>query len=122
MVVFPILLGSFLQDKFPGMVKLVIPVAPLSAVLAASLLACRSEYRELSYFLIFLILPLLSNLIPLLFCSVFSENVARIQSSMMDALVASQSSAFPLQSLLSGDFGAAILSVLLLHLAGFFVG
>lgn len=37
----PILLGSYLQSAFPGAVKLVTPFAPLFAVLASSLLACR---------------------------------------------------------------------------------
>lgn len=41
MVVTPILLGSYLQSTFPKAVKLVTPFAPLVAVLASSLLACR---------------------------------------------------------------------------------
>ncbi|EXB29039.1 putative sodium-dependent transporter yocS [Morus notabilis] len=40
-VVAPILVGSYIQSAFPGAVKLVMPFAPLFAVLASSLLACR---------------------------------------------------------------------------------
>lgn len=40
-VVLPILLGSYMQSKFPKAVKLVTPFSPLFTVLAASLLACR---------------------------------------------------------------------------------
>lgn len=40
-VVAPILLGSYLQNVFPSLVKLVIPFAPLAAVLTSSLLASR---------------------------------------------------------------------------------
>ncbi|CAL2280001.1 unnamed protein product [Prunus armeniaca] len=54
-VVAPILLGSYMQSAFPAVVKIVIPFAPLFAVLAASLLAC----------------------------SVFSENVVRLKASMV---------------------------------------
>lgn len=42
-VVAPILLGSYMQSKFPDAVKTVIPFAPLFAVLASSLLACRFD-------------------------------------------------------------------------------
>ncbi|KAL9690806.1 hypothetical protein QQ045_011216 [Rhodiola kirilowii] len=40
-VVAPILLGSYVQKMFPNIVKLVLPFAPLSAILVTSLLACR---------------------------------------------------------------------------------
>lgn len=43
-VVAPILLGSYLENAFPAAVKSVIPFAPLLAVLASSLLACRFCY------------------------------------------------------------------------------
>ncbi|XP_059653558.1 probable sodium/metabolite cotransporter BASS1, chloroplastic isoform X2 [Cornus florida] len=94
-VVAPILLGSYAQSTFPGAVKVVTPFAPLLAVLASSLLAC----------------------------SVFSENVVRLKSSMLSASLSSGLS--PLhraQAIFSGELGVIILSVLLLHFAGFFVG
>ncbi|KAH7671168.1 Bile acid:sodium symporter/arsenical resistance protein Acr3 protein [Dioscorea alata] len=75
-VVAPVLLGSYMQSKFPSLVKAILPFAPLLAVLTSSLLAS----------------------------SVFSENFVRLKSS------------------LAGDLGTVILSVLLLHFAGFFVG
>ncbi|KAL2536975.1 putative sodium/metabolite cotransporter BASS1 [Forsythia ovata] len=94
-VVAPILLGSYMQSTFPEAVKMVTPFAPLLAVLASSLLAC----------------------------SVFSENVVRLMSSVFDASLASDLP--PLhraQAILSGDLGVIVLSVVLLHFAGFFVG
>ncbi|GMP63091.1 hypothetical protein CsSME_00024918 [Camellia sinensis var. sinensis] len=94
-VVAPILLGSYMQRTFPAAVKLVTPFGPLLAVLAASLLAC----------------------------SVFSENVVRLKSSTVVASLSSEAS--PLlraRAILSGELGVIILSVLLLHAAGFFVG
>ncbi|XP_038989138.1 sodium/pyruvate cotransporter BASS2, chloroplastic-like isoform X2 [Phoenix dactylifera] len=87
-VVAPILLGSYMQSKFPAIVKVITPFAPLLAVSSSSLLAS----------------------------SVFSENVVRLKSSITDA------SNFGIQGIFSGDFGVAVLSVLLLHFAGFFVG
>ncbi|WCJ18483.1 Sodium Bile acid symporter family [Euphorbia peplus] len=94
-VVAPILLGSYLQSTFPVAVKAVTPVAPLFAVLASSLLAC----------------------------SVFSENVLRIKSSMLGASLPPGSSPLLLiQSFLSSELAVVILAVLLLHFAGFFVG
>ncbi|KAK8485830.1 hypothetical protein V6N11_012857 [Hibiscus sabdariffa] len=94
-VVTPVLLGSYIQSSFPSVVRIITPFAPLFAVLTSSLLAC----------------------------SVFSENVVRFKSSMVDASLASDTSLVTrLQSILSGDLGAVILSVLLLHCAGFFVG
>ncbi|KAK8561141.1 hypothetical protein V6N12_048216 [Hibiscus sabdariffa] len=94
-VVTPVLLGSYIQSSFPSVVRIITPFAPLFAVLTSSLLAC----------------------------SVFSENVVRFKSSMVDASLASDTSLVTrLQSILSGDLGAVILSVLLLHGAGFFVG
>ncbi|KAI8023653.1 hypothetical protein LOK49_LG03G03187 [Camellia lanceoleosa] len=94
-VVAPILLGSYMQRTFPAAVKLVTPFGPLLAVLAASLLAC----------------------------SVFSENVVRLKSSTVVASLSPEAS--PLlraRAILSGELGVIILSVLLLHAAGFFVG
>ncbi|KGN56248.1 probable sodium/metabolite cotransporter BASS1, chloroplastic [Cucumis sativus] len=94
-VVAPILLGSCLQKAFPSLVKLVLPFAPLVAVLTSSLLAS----------------------------SVFSENVIRIKSSMVSATLASDASLWTvLKSILSGELGVVILSVFCLHFAGFFVG
>ncbi|CAL5340759.1 unnamed protein product [Camellia sinensis] len=94
-VVAPILLGSYMQSTFPAAVKVVTPFGPLLAVLTSSLLAC----------------------------SVFSENVVRLKSSVVVASVSSEAS--PLlhaRAILSGELGVIILSVLLLHFAGFFVG
>ncbi|THG00362.1 hypothetical protein TEA_000552 [Camellia sinensis var. sinensis] len=54
---------------------------------------------------------------------VFSENVVRLKSSVVVASVSSEAS--PLlhaRAILSGELGVIILSVLLLHFAGFFVG
>lgn len=94
-VVAPILLGSWLQKAFPSLVKLVLPFAPVIAVLTSSLLAC----------------------------SVFSENIVRFKSSMVSATLASDASLWTvLQSILSGELGVVILSVICLHFAGFFVG
>ncbi|KAK9162132.1 hypothetical protein Syun_003034 [Stephania yunnanensis] len=95
-VVAPILLGSYLQSTFPSAVKVFTPFAPLLAVLASSLLAC----------------------------SVFSQNVVFLKSSVASASLASNnlSPVLRLQEILSGDIGAVILSVMLLHFAGFFVG
>ncbi|CAK7357116.1 unnamed protein product [Dovyalis caffra] len=94
-VVAPILLGSYMQGTFPAAVKTVTPFAPLFAVLASSLLAC----------------------------SVFSENVVRLKSSMLASSLPSDASLIlRIQSIFSGELGAIILAVLLLHFAGFFVG
>ncbi|KAK9286761.1 hypothetical protein L1049_015165 [Liquidambar formosana] len=94
-VVAPILLGSYLQRTFPAAVKFVLPSAPLFAVLASSLLAC----------------------------SVFSENVVRFKSSIIGASLASDlSPVLCAKAILSGELGVIILSVFLLHFAGFFVG
>ncbi|KAI6701734.1 hypothetical protein NL676_016058 [Syzygium grande] len=94
-VVAPILLGSYFQSAFPGVVKAVTPFAPLFAVLASSLLAC----------------------------SVFSENVVRLKSSLLGASSGRDLSMFAhVQAIVSGELGLVILSVLLLHSAGFFVG
>nr|XP_010930820.1 probable sodium/metabolite cotransporter BASS1, chloroplastic [Elaeis guineensis] len=87
-VVAPILLGSYMQSKFPAIIKVIMPFAPLLAVLTSSLLAS----------------------------SVFSENVVRLKSSIINA------SDCGIQGIFSGHFGVAVLSVLLLHFAGFFVG
>ncbi|KAJ8767828.1 hypothetical protein K2173_020768 [Erythroxylum novogranatense] len=93
-VVAPILLGSYMQSKFPAAVKTVTPFAPLFAVLLSSLLAC----------------------------SVFSENVVRLKSLMVGPPLPSGFSTLHIQMLLCGELGATLLSVLLLHFAGFFVG
>ncbi|PHT72361.1 hypothetical protein T459_23146 [Capsicum annuum] len=94
-VVAPILIGSYLQSKFPRAVKVVAPFAPLLAVLTSSLLAC----------------------------SVFSENVVRLRSSMAGMSVSSDLSLFNrVQAIFASEFGAVVVSVLLLHFAGFFVG
>ncbi|CAA2998550.1 probable sodium metabolite cotransporter BASS2, chloroplastic isoform X2 [Olea europaea subsp. europaea] len=94
-VVAPILLGSYLQSAFPEAVKVGTPIAPLLAVLAASLLAS----------------------------SVLSENIFLLRSSAFGALLSSDLS--PLlraKAILSSELGVIILSVVLLHFAGFFVG
>ncbi|WOL11944.1 putative sodium/metabolite cotransporter BASS1, chloroplastic [Canna indica] len=95
-VVVPVLLGSYLQSAFPEVVKFVVPFSPLLAVLTSSLLAS----------------------------SVFSENVVRFRTL---AISASSSSGFGTHlggnpGTLFGDMGVVILSVALLHFAGFFVG
>ncbi|KAG8364057.1 hypothetical protein BUALT_Bualt19G0086500 [Buddleja alternifolia] len=86
---------STLQSTFPEAVKAVTPFAPLVAVLSSSLLAC----------------------------SVFSENVIRLKSSAFGASLSSDP--FTLvraRAMLSSELGVVVLSVLLLHFAGFFVG
>ncbi|CAM8904198.1 unnamed protein product [Rhodiola kirilowii] len=94
-VVAPILLGSYVQKMFPNIVKLVLPFAPLSAILVTSLLAC----------------------------SIVSENVHFLKASMFGGSLASNLSlAQHIQAVLSGELGVVILSVVLLHSAGFFVG
>ncbi|KAL7125044.1 hypothetical protein ABFS83_14G088800 [Erythranthe nasuta] len=94
-VVAPILLGSYLQSRFPKAVKLVTPFAPLAAVLSASLLAC----------------------------SIFSENVIRLKSSALSASLSSDlSPILRAQAILKSELGGVVLSVFLLHFAGFFVG
>ncbi|WOG88281.1 hypothetical protein DCAR_0207516 [Daucus carota subsp. sativus] len=94
-VVLPILLGSYMQSKFPKAVKLVTPFSPLFTVLAASLLAC----------------------------SVFAENIVHLKSSMASASLSPDLSPL-LQSkaIFSSELGVTVLAVLLLHFAGFFVG
>lgn len=55
--------------------------------------------------------------------SVFSENVARLKSSLLGASSGRDLSMFAhVQAIVSGELGLVILSVLLLHSAGFFVG
>ncbi|CAN1305725.1 Probable sodium/metabolite cotransporter BASS2, chloroplastic [Linum perenne] len=94
-VVAPIVLGSYLQSAFPASVRKVTPFSPLFAVLLSSLLAC----------------------------SVFSENVLRLKSTMIGTPLASDASfILRIKSAFSGDLGTIVLSVVLLHLAGFFVG
>ncbi|KAK1258510.1 hypothetical protein QJS04_geneDACA011485 [Acorus gramineus] len=94
-VVAPILLGSYMQSAFPATVKLITPFAPLLAVLSSSLLAS----------------------------SVFSENVVRLRSSMVSTSM--RTNIGPLSAIwdaLCGDLGIILLSVILLHFAGFFIG
>ncbi|KAL4580742.1 hypothetical protein LXL04_016944 [Taraxacum kok-saghyz] len=94
-VVAPVLVGSYLQSTFPNAVKTVLPVAPLFAVLASSLLAC----------------------------SVLSENIGRIKSSMvLTSLSSDTSPILYVRAFFSSEMGMVVLSVLLLHFAGFFVG
>ncbi|XP_073027368.1 probable sodium/metabolite cotransporter BASS2, chloroplastic [Primulina eburnea] len=94
-VVAPVLLGSWLQSTFPQAVKMGTPIAPLLAVLASSLLAS----------------------------SVFSENVIRLKSSLIGTLIPSDASLLlRVQAILSCELGVVVLSVLLLHFAGFCVG
>ncbi|XP_031247754.1 probable sodium/metabolite cotransporter BASS2, chloroplastic [Pistacia vera] len=94
-VVAPVLLGSYMQSTFPYAAKVLTPFAPLFAVLASSLLAC----------------------------SVFTENVVRLKSSVVAASLASDLSPISsIQSILSGELGVVMLSVVLLHFTGFFVG
>ncbi|CAM8906927.1 unnamed protein product [Rhodiola kirilowii] len=94
-VVAPVLLGSYVQKMFPNIVKLVLPFAPLSAILVTSLLAC----------------------------SIVSENVHFLKASMFGGSLASNLSlAQHIQAVFSGELGVVILSVVLLHSAGFFVG
>ncbi|CAL2262148.1 unnamed protein product [Prunus armeniaca] len=92
---------STMQSAFPAVVKIVIPFAPLFAVLAASLLA---------YFI--------------LWANVFFENiVVRLKASMVAVtLQADLSLMAHAQTVLSREIGVVILSVLLVHIAGFFVG
>lgn len=55
--------------------------------------------------------------------SVLSENIGRLKSSMVLTSLSSETS--PLlyaRSFLSSEMGMVVLSVLLLHFAGFFVG
>ncbi|XP_020573615.1 probable sodium/metabolite cotransporter BASS2, chloroplastic [Phalaenopsis equestris] len=94
-VVIPTLIGSYMQSRFPSSVKLITPFAPLLAVLASSLLAS----------------------------SVFSENVVRLKSSIIDISRSfDQGFLYGLHGILSGELGLVILSILLLHFVGFFVG
>ncbi|KAI5315333.1 hypothetical protein L3X38_044509 [Prunus dulcis] len=84
-----------MQSAFPAVVKIVIPFAPLFAVLAASLLAC----------------------------SVFSENVVRLKTSMVAVtLPADLSLMAHARTVLSGEVGVVILSVQLVHYCWFLCG
>ncbi|CAL8159677.1 unnamed protein product [Prunus armeniaca] len=59
----------------------------------------------------------------LLACCVFSENVVRLKASMVAVtLQADLSLMAHAQTVLSGEIGVVILSVLLVHIAGFFAG
>lgn len=54
--------------------------------------------------------------------SVFSENIIRLKSMFADPLALDLSPLLHITSLLSGEVVTVILSVILLHFAGFFVG
>lgn len=57
------------------------------------------------------------------FLSVFSENVIRIKSSLVGvSLLSDLPPLARAQALLSSELGVVILSVILLHFTGFFVG
>lgn len=59
----------------------------------------------------------------LFYISVFSENVVRLRSSMVDMSVSSDLSLLNrVQAMFTSEFGVVVVSVLLLHFAGFFVG
>ncbi|CAL9013819.1 unnamed protein product, partial [Prunus brigantina] len=97
----PTYVCSYMQSAFPAVVKIVIPFAPLFVVLAASLLACNF----------------------ILWASVFSESVVRLKASMVAVtLPADLSLMAHAQTVLSREVGVVIISVLLVHIAGFFVG
>ncbi|XP_006349334.1 probable sodium/metabolite cotransporter BASS1, chloroplastic isoform X1 [Solanum tuberosum] len=94
-VVAPILLGSYMQHKFPKAVKKIAPIAPLLAVLATSLVSA----------------------------SIFSENVGRLRSSVVGMSFASDLPLISrAQNVLASEFGLVAVSVALLHFAGFFIG
>ncbi|KAG9443961.1 hypothetical protein H6P81_015301 [Aristolochia fimbriata] len=93
-VVAPILVGSYMQSKYPAAVKRITPFAPLFAVLASSLLAS----------------------------SVFSENVVRLKSSMSAASVGPGLGHLMAVQESSVNWVKVAVSVFLLHFAGFFVG
>ncbi|CAK9321953.1 unnamed protein product [Citrullus colocynthis] len=94
-VVVPILVGSYLQKACPGLVKRIIPFSPLFAVLTSSLLAC----------------------------SVFSENIVRLKSSLVGSTLNPNAPPWiSFKTMLSRELGVVILGVFLLHLTGFFVG
>nr|GEZ04305.1 probable sodium/metabolite cotransporter BASS2, chloroplastic [Tanacetum cinerariifolium] len=82
------------HSTFPRAVKMALPFAPLLAVLTSSLLAC----------------------------TVLSENVGLLKSSMaLTSLVIDVSPFLYARTLLSSEMGMVVLSVPLLHFAGFFV-
>ncbi|XP_058091263.1 sodium/pyruvate cotransporter BASS2, chloroplastic-like isoform X1 [Magnolia sinica] len=94
-VVAPILLGSYMQSTFPNVVKMITPFAPLLAVLTSSLLTS----------------------------SVFSENVVCLKSSMLGATLGSGGGPLVLvRQIFTGELGGILLSVMLLHFAGFILG
>ncbi|KAG6437515.1 hypothetical protein SASPL_102433 [Salvia splendens] len=108
-VVAPILLGSYLQSKFPEVVNFLTPFSPLVAVIASSLLA-------------FSLAAILKALPFFVDSSVFSENVILLKSSFAASSSSASSLVGSAPSMLSSELGAVVLSVILLHLAGFFVG
>ncbi|PQQ16134.1 putative sodium/metabolite cotransporter BASS2 chloroplastic [Prunus yedoensis var. nudiflora] len=80
-VVAPILLGSYMLSAFPSVVKIVIPFAPLFAVLASCITAC----------------------------IVFSENVVRLKASMVAVtLPADLSLMAHAETVLSGEVGVCV--------------
>ncbi|CAL9023074.1 unnamed protein product [Prunus brigantina] len=94
--------SSYMQSAFPAVVKIVIPFAPLFAVLAASLLACRYICCAYKYLFNYL------------------YNVVRLKASMVAVtLPADLSLMAHAQTVLSGEVGVVILSVLLVHIAWF---
>ncbi|MCD7466340.1 hypothetical protein HAX54_002950 [Datura stramonium] len=94
-VVAPILLGSYMQHKFPKAVKSFTPFAPLLAVIATSLVSS----------------------------SIFSENVGRLRSSLVGMSFSSDLPLLSrAQNVLASEFGLIVVSVASLHFAGFFVG
>lgn len=94
-VVAPLILGLWFQSTVPAAVQVVTPYSPLFAVLTSSLLAC----------------------------SVFSENVVRLKSVMVNTEFTSTLDPYLLiQAILSNELWITLLSVLLLHSAGFFAG
>lgn len=75
-VVAPILLGSYMQSKFPAAAKTVTPFAPLFAVLASSLLACRFIWCCLVYYVKLVLLhSIFSDFCSLVFTSVCSQKM-----------------------------------------------
>ena len=80
-------------------------------------------YHDGAFFFFHRLISLRFSFLYWLFLSIISENFVRLKSSMFSALLASDMSPFfCIQSLLSGEFVLVMLSVLLLHFAGFFIG
>ncbi|CAL2263515.1 unnamed protein product [Prunus armeniaca] len=74
-------------------------------------------------FMVKIVIPFAVLAASLLACCVFSENVVRLKASMVAVtLQADLSLMAHAQTVLSGEIGVVILSVLLVHIAGFFAG